>query len=81
MAPLLKAGLLAATFTLIGHASVADPENGFFGRERPVTENNCIPGPHDPTRVRRTPGRSRYSSKPNNPLAETFVHCRAKDDG
>jgi hypothetical protein len=37
---------------------------------------SCIPGPHDPARVLRQPGRSRYSSKPSNPLADIYAHCR-----
>jgi hypothetical protein len=46
----------------------------------PVAERapvgNCIPGAHEPLRVRRQPFMPMTSSKPRNPLEDAYPHCR-----
>lgn len=36
---------------------------------------DCIPGPHDPSRVRRLPGVAATTSRPRNPLEDERPHC------
>jgi hypothetical protein len=46
----------------------------------PVAERapvgKCIPGAHEPLRVRRQPFMPMTSSKPRNPLEDSHPHCQ-----
>lgn len=35
----------------------------------------CIEGPHEALRERRLPGTAVFSTKPGNPLRDSYAHC------
>lgn len=54
---------------------------GASARERLVTASgsSCLTGPHEPMRIRKTPGTAVTSHRPANPHEEAYMHCRKAD--
>lgn len=60
---------------VLGAVTITDLGAAAEGRVVTSERGSCIEGPHEPLRVRRLPGTAVSSSKPRNPLDDSYVHC------